>query len=194
MRPKWDGLSERVGEWQQTYLGRAIYAQDPRPDEIEIEDIAHALAHQCRFAGHVRAFYSVAEHCVRASYQAPPGLEKAALFHDAPEAYIGDLVRPLKATEFGKAYLVVEAKLAKAIGEKFGVVIDPLPAEIEEVDRRMLVTEKRDLLAPPPKEWTYAQGHNAKPYAVVIEPWGPIEAKMRFLTRYRELFTWPVSA
>ncbi len=191
---------ERVGAWQQTYTGRMFWAQDPRPEDVFIEDIARALAMQCRFAGHCKDFYSVAQHCVLVSqlvedqFRAVAADEDhvrmrslEALLHDSAEAYIGDLVRPLKHTDFGKGYLEIEKKLTAAIAERFGVTLDPQHESISEADRTLLVTEKRDLLAPPPAEWTYAQGHGAKPIAAPIRPWSWEAAEGAFLDRFEDL-------
>ena len=89
-------MSERVGDWIQTMSGVIFYPLDPRPEEIRIEDIAHALSHQCRFAGHCREFYSVAEHSVRVSRELPQEFMLWGLLHDASEAYLVDLPRPIK--------------------------------------------------------------------------------------------------
>lgn len=191
---------ERIGAWQQTFTGRMFWAQDPRPEDVFIEDIARALAMQCRFAGHCKDFYSVAQHCVLVSELVEKSMRQtftvewlirkralAALLHDAPEAYIGDLVRPLKHTDFGKGYLEIEKKLATAIEKRFDVVLDPQHESISEADRVLLVTEKRDLLAPPPAEWTYAQGRGAIPMADEIEPWTWRRAEADFLQRFEDL-------
>ena len=94
-------MSDRIGDWMCTASGVTFYPLDPRPEEIRIEDIAHSLALQCRFAGHCREFYSVAEHSVRGaqalrSIGATVAMQAAFLLHDASEAYAVDLPRPIK--------------------------------------------------------------------------------------------------
>ena len=84
-----------MGDWMMTHTGRHVDPLNVRAEDICLEDIAFALSNLCRFGGHVR-FYSVAEHCVRVCRAAPPELQRAALLHDAAEAYIGDIIRPLK--------------------------------------------------------------------------------------------------
>lgn len=101
----------RRGDWMQTFSGRQFWPCDPRADEVCIEDIAHALSMQCRFAGHVRKFYSVAEHCVRASWIVPDRFKLAALLHDAAEAYVVDLPRPIKRQPELRAYLHIEERV-----------------------------------------------------------------------------------
>src|SRR5271165_7548492 len=86
----------RKGDWIQTYTGRVMYPLDPRPEEINIIDIAHALSNLCRFTGHVRTFYSVAEHSVRVSQHCDPKDALWGLLHDASEAYLADMSRPMK--------------------------------------------------------------------------------------------------
>src|SRR5579885_2784587 len=86
----------RHGDWIQTYCGVAFYPLDPRPEEILIEDIAHALSMLCRFTGHVKRFYSVAQHCVYVSHRCDPKDALWGLLHDAAEAYLNDISRPVK--------------------------------------------------------------------------------------------------
>lgn len=128
----------------QTHGGRLVDIMAPDPFLITIGDIAHALAHICRFAGHTKEFYSVAQHSLLASVNAPPEHALAALMHDATEAYCGDLLGPLKAAM--PDYREIEAGLWDAIAWKYRLP-DELPAVVKEVDLRMLATEKRDVLA-----------------------------------------------
>src|SRR5690606_29748913 len=86
----------RKGDWMQTFTGRRFWPLDPRPDEICIEDIAHALSMQCRYAGHCLSFYSVAEHSVLLSQHVAEPFRRWALLHDASEAYLVDVPRPIK--------------------------------------------------------------------------------------------------
>jgi 5'-deoxynucleotidase YfbR-like HD superfamily hydrolase len=94
--------SARVGNWSQTFTGLQFWPCDPRREDVRVEDIAHALALQCRFAGHCRVPYSVAEHSVRVAewvWDETSGDRRAslaALLHDASEAYCVDVPRPLK--------------------------------------------------------------------------------------------------
>ena len=79
-----------------TYTGIVFDLMNPDPDLITIKDIAHGLAFNCRWNGHTKLYYSVAEHCVRMSIKVKPELKLTALFHDAEEAYWGDIIKPLK--------------------------------------------------------------------------------------------------
>jgi uncharacterized protein len=80
----------------QTYTGLAFWPLDPRPDEIRLVDIAHALSKLCRYGGQCLSFYSVAEHSLLVASKAPDHLKLVALMHDASEAYLLDIPRPIK--------------------------------------------------------------------------------------------------
>lgn len=166
--------------WITTFTGRRFYVLDPRPQDVAIEDIAHALSLQCRFTGHVRQFYSVAEHCVRVSDAC---LEHAlwALLHDASEAYIGDMSAPLKHTPEMSRYRTTEKRIRSVIAECFGLVL-PEPPEVKIADRRMLLTEARDL-GICVDGWYTEQTSFEK----VIRPWPPAMAEAAFLARFKEL-------
>lgn len=79
-----------------TFTGKLVNLFKPDPKLICLEDIAHGLANTCRWNGHTKTFYSVAEHAVRVSRLVPKGKRLTAIFHDAEEAYWGDIVSPLK--------------------------------------------------------------------------------------------------
>jgi hypothetical protein len=142
----------RKGDWIQTFTGVEFYPLDPRPEEICIEDIAHALSNQCRYSGHVKHFYSVAEHSIRVLELCPREWHAWALLHDAAEAYLVDLPRPVKRySEIGRLYREAEDLLMIAICERFGLTWqDPMPEPVERADKAMLWVESRDLMPPNP--------------------------------------------
>lgn len=119
--------------WIQTVSGTKVDLLDPKPDQILIEDIAHALSPICRFTGHVEKFMSVAHHSVIVSNLVDPEFAFDGLMHDATEAYVNDLSRPLK--NLLPEYKVVEERFALAIAEKFGVT-HPLPNPAKITDSR----------------------------------------------------------
>lgn len=127
----------------QTYKGIMIQPLNPKVEHIDIEDIAHALGNMCRYAGHVNEFYSVAEHCVLASYLAPKDEQLEALLHDATEAYLVDVPRPVK--YLMPDYRVYEARLQEVIDEKFN--LKPHSKALKEIDSRLLVSESYLLFA-----------------------------------------------
>src|ERR1051325_4550411 len=120
------------GDWMQTFSGRRFYPLSPRSDELDPADIAHALSLLCRFAGHVERFYSVAEHCVHLSYAVPPEDALAALLHDATEAYVVDVPRPLKRSL--PEYQEIEFGVWAVIVERFGLLSVTLPDSVKWAD------------------------------------------------------------
>ncbi len=89
-------MEKRKGDWMQTCSGLKIWPMDPRPEEICLNDIAHALSMICRFSGHTKKFYSVAEHSVFVSHHVKSENAIYGLLHDSSEAYISDIIRPVK--------------------------------------------------------------------------------------------------
>ena len=170
----------RKGDWLQTASGVQYWPLDPRASEIRLEDIAHALSNQCRFGGHCRLFYSVAQHCVHAAENVAEEFKARALLHDGTETYVVDVPRPLKRNLIG--YDAIETLNAVAMSERFGTDLVILPREVKEADERMLWTEKRDLCLPAPAPWTIAQGVSNIPYEMTIHPWSPEKARDAFLS------------
>lgn len=133
------------GDWIQTYTGRAFYPFDPRPEDVCITDIAHALSQLCRYGGHCRVFYSVAQHSVLVSQHAPDPHKLWALLHDASEAYLVDLPRPIKRSL--PDYRAAEQRIMAAICARYG--LPPVePPEVKLVDNRILADERKALLTP----------------------------------------------
>jgi hypothetical protein len=171
------------GDWMQTYTGKAFYALNPTLDSIDIADIAHALGMLCRYGGHVRQFYSVAEHCVLMSHAVAPENALWALLHDSTEAYMGDLIRPIKRRM--PAYAEAERDLMLAICQRFGLDWDQ-PAEIKEADTRILLDERAVLLGPSPQRWGI-DIESVQPLGVTLQCWAPEDAAWQYLERFREL-------
>lgn len=167
---------EEKDAWIQTFTGRVFPILNPTPEDIDARDIAHALSLQCRFTGHVREFYSVAEHCVRCAIHAPTELALQALLHDAQEAYISDISRPLKRSGMLDGYMVVEDRIWKAVALKFGVPekLDPI---VKKLDAQALITEQRDLLGTQARPWI----DTAPPFPETIVPWSSRVAEERYL-------------
>jgi len=155
---------------------------DPKPWTIDVEDIAWGLSNACRYAGQCLAFYSVAQHSVLVSRHVPPALALAGLLHDAAEAYMGDIVGPLK--QLLPEYKVIERRVEHAIAARFDLPY-PWPAEVKHADLRLLRTEQRDLTAGSSDVWSSTDGY--EPLDQVIAPMMPDEAFERFLARYAEI-------
>lgn len=179
-----------------TSSGWRYYPQDPRPGDFDIHDIAHALANQCRFGGHVSRFYSVAEHSVHVSYECCTRYALDGLLHDASEAYLVDVPRPAKYAPGMEGYMVMEDALMDAVVVRFISRQVPkgsyvIPICVRRADEQMLATEARDLM---PQDgpggvrgWTLE--YFPLPHLCVRRSWTPAKARRRFLRRYREL-TW----
>jgi uncharacterized protein len=159
-----------------TYTGRTLNLLDPQPGLIELADIAHALAHQCRFNGHTRAFYSVADHSIRVATQLPAPLRLSGLLHDATEAYLGSAIQPVKRLLPG--FCALEQALWMAIAQRFGLPA-VLPVAVKFADRVLLATERRDLLMKTGEAW--ATPDTVAPLADTIHPLTSEEAEDIFL-------------
>lgn len=126
-----------------TYTGIMFDVFNPVPENICIEDIAHSLSNQCRFAGHVTKYYSVAEHSIKCAEMVGRELALQALLHDASEAYLVDIPSPLKIAL--PEYIEMEAKLMQVISEKYGFGW-PLHHQVKRADRSMLEIEHNNLV------------------------------------------------
>ena len=166
-----------------TYLGNRFWPAEPRIDRIDIEDIAHGLAYQCRFNGQTSAFYSVAQHSIMVASILPPHLHKAALLHDAAEAYLGDIVKPLKHLLPG--FAEIEAGVTRLIAQAFEVDFDTDYVAIKHADMVALATEKRDLMPNSAEAWSYLTG--IAPLPALIDPLPPAQAKAAFLAAWTQL-------
>jgi len=156
--------------WIQTYSGKKFHIFDPKPEEVDIEDIAHSLSLLCRFNGHCNSFYSVAEHSIYVAQEIidqghPVELCMAALLHDSSETFIGDMSKPFK--DHMDYYKEVEKNIQRVIEKKFN-----LPANIfdhkaiKDADVAVLLAEKRDLMNKEPEPWSM----NATPIKTKIVP------------------------
>ena len=167
--------------WIQTFTGKQFFPLDPRPEDLDIRDIAHALSLQCRFNGHCLQFYSVAEHSVRVSEWLDGEHSLWGLLHDAAEAYLGDVVRPLKRQL--DAYNAIEKRLLRVVADHFDLGW-PMPEAVAVADTRLLAAEARDIMAPAPAPWELM---GLEPLPGTIEPWSATEAEQRFVERYAKL-------
>lgn len=194
------GSSWHDAAWMQTFTGKQFRPFTAKPEDIDPEDIAHALSMICRYGGHSRRFYSVAEHCVlMANYaleDASPEAQGRAretalwcLLHDAAEAYIGDMVRPLKVTPRFGAYRELDDKLTAAIAVRFDAPVyggKLIPDLVKSYDSRILLDERAAVLTPPPQQWDVDE-QGLKPLGVQIRCWSPGEAESEYLRLLTEL-------
>lgn len=143
---------ERFGDWGLTATGRRFWPLDLRPEDISINDIAHSLSNLCRFGGHCLDFYSVAEHSVYVSYVVPPEHALPGLMHDATEAYVTDVPRPLK-RGLGAVYEEIEAGAWRAICAAFALPLE-LPECVKHADNAVLMAEKQQIMCSTPHPWS----------------------------------------
>lgn len=174
------------GDFMDTYSGKQFHPFDPRPDDIEIIDIAHALAMTCRFGGHTKQFYSVAQHCVLVASKASPANALRALMHDAPEAYTGDLVRPIKKHPEMVVFEWVEETVERAICARFGLPYPICNDEIKRLDNRILLDEREQVMTPTDHDWNIG----GEPLGVEIDRWSPEIAREKFLNAWSEYSRW----
>lgn len=170
---------EKTDGFIQTYTGIRVTIPVPKVEEISIVDIAHALSNLCRFTGHSKKFYSVGEHCVRVSRIVEPENKLAALLHDASEAYLNDIARPMK--QFFPEYLKLEGKVSKVINKAFGIT-GQSHEEIKRADNILCCTEGRDLIGNT-EDWYSTE----KPLPRKICPWTPHNAERAFLALFIKL-------
>lgn len=170
-------MNEYEGHWLSTYTGKKIHYLDPQPEEIDIRDIAHALALTCRFGGHCNQFYSVAEHSVRVAIEVDRDHKLLALLHDAHEAYLHDVPRPIKQDIMG--YSKIAGGLQRAINKKFALPIS-IGYDVTHSDDVLLSTEARDL-GLNTTDWAELPA----PLEEIIYPWTWQDAEESFLTYFR---------
>lgn len=168
--------------WIQTFTGKKFYFLNPDTKSICIEDIAHSLSLQCRFTGHSKFHYSIAQHSVLVSYLCDKQDRKHALVHDFSEAYISDISTPLKRLTEMLGYKKVEKVIQNAIYSKFDLSLEE-PTSVKQADQLMLAIEAQTLLMPLNPDWKCID-----PPPLLIMLMSPIEAEMLLLKRFRELF------
>ncbi len=177
-----------AGPYIQTVSGRWLNPFEPDPAQLDERDIARALANLCRFGGHSRVFYSVAQHCVivsRVVEERGGDVEDvfAALMHDASEAYLGDMPHPIKhRSELGASFREAEAGLEAVIRDRFK--IKAVVPEIKRVDRALLATERRTFSA---ESWHWPELDDVEPLDLELTAWPPDKAADEFARRYAEL-------
>ena len=173
----------RDDNWILTYTGKQFWPTSPRPEDIDIEDIYHALSLTCRFAGHCHEFYSVAQHSVLVAQHVPHDDFMWAMLHDASEAYLADVARPVKKSPEMEGYRLIESRLMRCIAERFDLPW-PMPCSVKVADLRALATERRDLMPRSSQKWPCLEG--LSPFSERIEPLTPSESRIFFHSHIRD--------
>lgn len=168
--------------WIQTYSGLRLDLINPKPEQVDVVDIAHALSMIPRFGGHVKEFYSVAQHSVIVSNAVESLCGKygwEGLFHDVTEyAGYGDITSPGKGTlqpTYNHIVGYLEQQLALILDLEY-----PFPDEVHDVDSRVCATEHKCLMSKEPEPWVDRLG---EPFDIDIKPLPWNEAKQLFLNR-----------
>ncbi len=177
-------------DWIHTYTGKKFYPIKPNPEDICIEDIAHALSLQCRFTGHTKYFYSVAQHSLLVSLilrdqDRPNSVCLWGLLHDASEAYLIDVARPVKHLPEFATYREAETRLMLAISSKFGLddkVLGTADA-VHEADQMALSIEAHQLMGDV-SEWDLVKPDDR----YRISPQAPIDVEYEFRSIFRGLY------
>lgn len=182
----------KQGFFLQTYSGHAFYPKEGKISKIEIDDVAHALSNICRYNGHCRKFYSVAEHSVLVSRiiraMWPEDLEAiwAGLLHDATEAYVGDVTTPLKITM--PQFMALEDSIALDIAKKFKIKWTKRTVErVKLADMTALSTEARNLFKDVSK-WSTIKTYEPRPELLSPSfPVPPDTAASYFLEEFKRI-------
>jgi hypothetical protein len=174
---------ERIGDWMCMHSGTRFYPADPRPEDINIEDVAWSLAHVNRFCGHTKYPYSIAQHSCMVHDQLPPEHKLAGLLHDISEYVMSDVPRPVKSALPG--YKDMEHGIWMAAARKWNLPAQ-IPTEVKEADNRSLVTERMQIM-PEGDDGMWNGVAMYEPYDVEIKPWHPMDARLEFLNRFNDL-------
>lgn len=189
-----------------TYTGGKFYPLGPDPDRVNIRDIAHSLSQQCRYAGHTSEFWSVAAHSLEVSRRVESYLldgdprqnmrrslgpqfirqhALTALLHDASEAYLVDIPKPIKPLLL--LYAEFEANIEAAVANKYGTLF-PMPQLVADVDHDMVRTEVANFYGPGSEAWArYGLDHTNAALEPVLVPLDPREGESQFIQRFVEL-------
>ena len=163
--------------------GQVIDLREPTPEMIHPEDIIGGLSKICRFGGQIPCFYSVAQHSVLVEHYAPVHLKRAALLHDATEAYLGDVIKPLKHL-LGESYGFMEEAFAKAIFTRFNEPIENL-ALVKQYDLDAYELEKEAFKYGNMIRWSQVW---KKELEYLVAVWGPQYAGSRFKVHFENRF------
>ena len=167
----------------ETYTGTKFYFLEPTEESINIEDIAHALSNNCRYTGHCRSFYSVAEHSYIVSLIVDQPNALAGLLHDASEAYLTDVASPVK--PYLENYKSMENVIMTVIAKKYGFEW-PLVDDIKDADAVQLKSEAKHLMHSQGQDWA-AHYPTKRENGKVPKCLSPRYAKQLFLERFYEL-------
>ncbi len=180
-------MSERIGDYIQVFSGGKLYPFDPRPEEIHIEDIAHALSRVNRYTGHTKGEFglSVAQHSVMVSETCDEEDALAGLLHDASDMAFNDIARPVKYMPIYSVIRAEETRFQDAVYARFGLKPGK-PHSVHIADNNVLAAEVRDLMTPNVEIWGKWLDE-LKPIPITIIPMPPRAAELLFMQRFDRL-------
>lgn len=173
--------------WIQTFTGKKFWPVEPEAGDLDIRDIAHALSNMCRFAGHTREFYSVAQHSLLVSELVPKEFGLCALLHDASEAYLVDVPRPIK-WALSPGYQLCEDRVMNACAAAFGFEW-PMPEAVKTADDQALAMEAKVLMNGSLLDW-FGGGFDWESVPAhwrLRNPVPPVVVEELFLARFHDL-------
>lgn len=186
--------------WMQTFAGKAVDLADPKPETICLDDIAHALSRICRYTGHTRRHYSVAEHCILISralerdYPDEPALWLSGLLHDAHEAYAGDISSPMHLAlgpdvraEIKRIQHALDMAIREALEIPPGAGVAFHDQRVKMADQRILIDERDSLLGPSPMGPWDIERRGGNALGVTIYAWAAPVARLEFRDRFKHL-------
>ena len=179
--------SDRKGDWGQAHSGRRFYPADPRVEDVDMSDITWALSHENRYGGHTNLPYSVLQHSlhvgqyIEEQHPLDPLAVMHGLLHDAHEAYLKDIPRPLKAVLGNTVYPGLENRWDRAIHAAIGLKPLVVPPDrhhpVHVADAAILATERRDIFPNGVHEnWRLSTA----PWGRTIKPLPPNDVRMLF--------------
>jgi hypothetical protein len=181
------GITGRRGEWMITASGGRFHPLDPRPEDVDFDDMAHHLARICRYGGAVQGWYSVAEHsCLMSDHFLKLGDVEGARYahvHDGPEYVINDIIRPIKPElpDFHR----IEAPIERAILRRLGLA-PSLPSRVKEADNLIIGDERTQLFTA--EALQRAQWQEKPCLGVTCRQWERDQARDEWRSRFRALF------
>lgn len=173
----------RAVDFIETYTGRPFWPLAPKASDVSVIDIAHHLAGQPRYSGASSPWYVTAQHCcLLADFVQERGGTPLdclqILMHDAAEAYLVDIPRPVK--QHMPQFRLWDKAINNAVREWLGLADTPIPEWQDELDSRIIVDERAQVMSDSGLDW----GHDLEPLGVTIEPWANMIAEQQFLMRY----------
>lgn len=172
--------TKRNGNWIETFTGAKFYPLGALESEIDVLDIAHSLSNQCRYGGHTSSFYSVAQHSCLVAELVNSKYKMDALLHDATEAYLLDLPKPVKMCM--PDYEKFEEDLREVVCKTFNISY-PIPKNVLDMDIVAACIEHENFFSDKFKE--FYQTYTSLPIPKMkLDPKTPLQSEKLFLSMY----------